>query len=155
MATMLLSDIPRAPIDHGGIGFHRKLETWSQNLRHEEVFSFSDDCSYGILQSDTHWRLFVECCSTLKGDFRYTGDTVYDFSPWPKSPITNAKLSSICRHASTRPADTPCHTAHRNGSQVISSLCRVTLSVTSEPFPGLLGSSPIPISSSLLAFASN
>ena len=40
-----------------------------------QVFTFSDDYSFGILQSDTHWRWFVERCSTLKGDFRYTSNT--------------------------------------------------------------------------------
>jgi hypothetical protein len=51
-----------------------------------EVFTFSDDYSFGILQSDLHWRWFVERCSTLKGDFRYTSNTVYDTFPWPQDP---------------------------------------------------------------------
>lgn len=51
-----------------------------------EVFTFADDYSFGILQSDVHWRWFVERCSTLKGDFRYTSTTVYDTFPWPQSP---------------------------------------------------------------------
>jgi hypothetical protein len=64
-------------------------------------------------------------------------------------------LCSRRRRTSERPSGTPCRTAHRNESQAISSLCRATPSVTSEHFLGLLGSSPIPPSSSLLAFASN
>src|ERR1019366_8722293 len=59
---------------------------------------------------------------------------------------------STCRQNSERLCGTPCRTAHRSESQAISSLCRATLSVTSERFPELLGSSPIPLSSSLLAF---
>ena len=51
-----------------------------------QVFTFDDDYSFGILQSDIHWRWFVERCSTLKGDFRYTSNTVYDSFPWPQSP---------------------------------------------------------------------
>ena len=46
----------------------------------------SDDYSFGVLQSDVHWRWFVARCSTLKGDFRYTSNTVFDTFPWPQSP---------------------------------------------------------------------
>ena len=50
-----------------------------------QVFTLADDYSFGILQSDTHWAWFVARCSTLKGDFRYTSDTVFDSFPWPQS----------------------------------------------------------------------
>ena len=50
------------------------------------VFPLPDDYSYGILQSEKHWKWFVACCSTLKGDFRYTSNTVFDTFPWPQSP---------------------------------------------------------------------
>ena len=49
-----------------------------------QVFTFADDYSFGILQSRVHWEWFKERCSTLKGDFRYTSDTVYDTFPWPQ-----------------------------------------------------------------------
>ncbi|MBI2809009.1 MAG: hypothetical protein HYX68_28835 [Planctomycetes bacterium] len=42
------------------------------------------ECS--ILQSGIHWAWFVSRCSTLKGDFRYTSDTVFDTFPWPQAP---------------------------------------------------------------------
>lgn len=48
------------------------------------VFPLSDDYSFGILQSGIHWAWFVARCSTLKGDFRYTSDTVFDTFPWPQ-----------------------------------------------------------------------
>jgi hypothetical protein len=51
-----------------------------------QVFTFADDYSFGVLQSDIHWRWFVERCSTLKGDFRYTSNTVYNSFPWPQEP---------------------------------------------------------------------
>ncbi len=51
-----------------------------------QVFTLADDCSYGILQSGIHWEWFIARCSTLKGDFRYTSDTVFDTFPWPQSP---------------------------------------------------------------------
>ena len=51
-----------------------------------QVFTFVDDYSFGILQSDIHWRWFVERCSTFKGDFRYTSTTVYESFPWPQTP---------------------------------------------------------------------
>jgi len=63
-------------------------------------------------------------------------------------------LCSKRRHSSERPSGTPCRKASRSESQAISSLCRATLSVTSECFLGLLDSSSIPPPSSLLAFIS-
>jgi hypothetical protein len=50
------------------------------------VFPFEDDYSFGVLQSGVHWAWFVQRCSTLKGDFRYTSNTVFDTFPWPQSP---------------------------------------------------------------------
>jgi hypothetical protein len=56
-----------------------------------QVFPLSDDYSFGILQSDIHWQWFNERCSTLKRDFRYTSDTVFDTFPFPQNP----KLSQV------------------------------------------------------------
>jgi len=50
------------------------------------VFPFADDYSFGMMQSGLHWAWFVARCSTLKGDFRYTSETVFDSFPWPQSP---------------------------------------------------------------------
>lgn len=50
------------------------------------VFPFADDYSYGILQSGLHFEWFKARCSTLKGDYRYTGDTVFNTFPWPQNP---------------------------------------------------------------------
>lgn len=55
-----------------------------------QVFLLSDDYSFGILQSDIHWQWFVARCSTLKGDYRYTSDTVFDSFPWPQQPTQKA-----------------------------------------------------------------
>lgn len=54
------------------------------------VFPYADDYSFGILQSDTHWRWFVARCSTFKADFRYTSNTVFDSFPWPQTPTKRA-----------------------------------------------------------------
>ena len=51
-----------------------------------QVFPLPDDYSFGILQSGVHWLWFVERCSTLKSDFRYTSNTVFDSFPWPQAP---------------------------------------------------------------------
>ncbi len=57
-----------------------------------QVFSVADDYSFGVLQSGIHWEWFNERCSTLKGDFRYTSDTVFDSFPFPQSPtLTQTK----------------------------------------------------------------
>jgi type II restriction/modification system DNA methylase subunit YeeA len=50
------------------------------------VFSFEDDYSFGIIGSLVHWLWFVEKCSTLKGDWRYTTESVWDTFPWPQAP---------------------------------------------------------------------
>ena len=49
------------------------------------VFAFEDDYSFGIIQSNAHWAWFIEKCSKLKSDFRYTSDTVFDTFPWPQT----------------------------------------------------------------------
>ncbi|WP_442481912.1 DNA methyltransferase [Aeoliella sp. SH292] len=51
-----------------------------------KVFTFDDDYSFGLLQSNTHWQWFIARCSKLKSDFRYTPETVFDTFPWPQSP---------------------------------------------------------------------
>ncbi len=62
------------------------------------VFPFADDYSFGILQSGMHWKWFVARCSTLKGDFRYTSNTVFDSFPWPQSPTT-AQVKAVAAAA--------------------------------------------------------
>jgi SAM-dependent methyltransferase len=55
-----------------------------------QVFPYADDYSFGILQSGLHWIWFVNRCSTLKSDFRYTSNTVFDTFPWPQEPTSTA-----------------------------------------------------------------
>jgi hypothetical protein len=50
------------------------------------AFTFEDDYSYSILQSNTHWRWFITKCSKLTERYRYTPPSVYDTFPWPQSP---------------------------------------------------------------------
>lgn len=51
-----------------------------------QVFALDDDYSFGVLQSSIHWTWFVQRCSTLKADFRYTSNSVFDSFAWPQSP---------------------------------------------------------------------
>ncbi|HEY1937653.1 MAG TPA: DNA methyltransferase [Candidatus Angelobacter sp.] len=62
------------------------------------VFPFEDDYSFGILQSGIHWAWFVAKCSTLKSDFRYTSDTVFDTFPWPQTP-SSAQVERVAEIA--------------------------------------------------------
>jgi N-6 DNA Methylase len=56
------------------------------------AFVLEDDYSFGILQSSVHWEWFKARCSTLKGDPRYTSNTVFDSFPWPQGPeLTQAQ----------------------------------------------------------------
>lgn len=50
------------------------------------AFPLEDDYSFGILQSGIHSAWFKARCSTLKGDWRYTSNTVFDSFPWPQDP---------------------------------------------------------------------
>ncbi len=54
------------------------------------VFAHEDDYTFGVLQSSIHWDWFVARCSTLKSDFRYTSNTVFDSFPWPQRPSRQA-----------------------------------------------------------------
>ena len=49
-------------------------------------FALQDDYSFAVLQSDAHWQWFIEKCSKMKSDFRYTPESVFDTFPWPQSP---------------------------------------------------------------------
>ena len=58
------------------------------------VFPFEDDYTFGILQSDIHWSWFLNRCSTLKRDYRYTSNTVFDSFPWPQI-ATSAQIKKV------------------------------------------------------------
>ena len=63
-----------------------------------QVFPLEDDYSFGILSSNIHWEWFNARCSTLKGDPRYTSDTVFDSFPWPQKP-TEKQIAEIAKYA--------------------------------------------------------
>jgi SAM-dependent methyltransferase len=63
-----------------------------------EAFVFEDDYSFGILQSGIHWSWFIATCSKLKGDFRYTPESVFDTFPWPQEP-TRAQIKAVAETA--------------------------------------------------------
>jgi hypothetical protein len=62
------------------------------------AFIFPDDYSFGIIQSSVHFEWFKARCSSLKGDFRYTSDTVFDTFPWPQSP-TRPQIEAVAKAA--------------------------------------------------------
>lgn len=61
-------------------------------------FLLEDDYSFGIIQSASHIEWLKEKCSTLKGDYRYTGETVWDTFPWPQNP-TEAQVKKVAAAA--------------------------------------------------------
>ena len=63
-----------------------------------QAFPLDDDYSFGILQSSVHWEWFVARCSTLKGDWRYTSDSVFDSFPWPQNP-TVKQIEEVAKQA--------------------------------------------------------
>jgi hypothetical protein len=58
------------------------------------VFAFDDDYSFGIIQSTYHILWYQEKCSTMKGDPRYTTESIWDTFPWPQKP-TGRQITSI------------------------------------------------------------
>ncbi len=50
------------------------------------VFGFGDYYSFGIIHSVYHGNWYMEKCSTLGNQFRYTTDTIWDTFPWPQAP---------------------------------------------------------------------
>lgn len=49
-------------------------------------FMFSDDYSFGILQSNVHWVWFITKCPKQTERFIYTSEDVFDTFPWPQNP---------------------------------------------------------------------
>jgi len=63
-----------------------------------EAFVFEDDYSFGVLQSGIHWSWFIATCSKLKGDFRYTPESVFDTLAWPQKP-TRQQIKAVAEAA--------------------------------------------------------
>ncbi|MEM8940169.1 MAG: DNA methyltransferase [Bacteroidota bacterium] len=71
------------------------------------IFAFEDYYSFGIIQSKHHWEWWKAKCSTLKGDFRYTTNTVWDTFPWPQNPTQQqirkvAEIAKELHHERTK-----------------------------------------------------
>jgi SAM-dependent methyltransferase len=49
-----------------------------------QIFTFEDDYSFSVIQSEAHWVWFYSKCSKLKSDFNYTRRSVWDTFPWPQ-----------------------------------------------------------------------
>jgi hypothetical protein len=49
-------------------------------------FTFEDDYSFGILQSNAHWLWFTTKSSKLTERLRYSPESVFDTFPWPQRP---------------------------------------------------------------------
>lgn len=78
------------------------------------VFAAEDDYSFGILQSDLHWQWFQARCSTLKRDFRYTSNTVFDAFAWPQSPTLAQAHAVAAAAVALRAARDAALPTHRN-----------------------------------------
>jgi SAM-dependent methyltransferase len=77
------------------------VEFVSSNIRPNAqliVFPFADNYSFGVIQSETHWKWFNARCSTLGKTFRYTSDTVFDTFAWPQNP-TLGQIKAVAEAA--------------------------------------------------------
>jgi hypothetical protein len=65
------------------------------------VFTFEDDYSFGIIQSNFHWLWLKEKGATLAHDTcSYTTNTVWDTFPWPQQP-TAGQIEAVAVAAKT------------------------------------------------------
>lgn len=62
------------------------------------AFCFEDDYSFGIIQSSVHFEWWKSKCSTLKGDYRYTSDSVWNTFPWPQN-VSLGQITEISKIA--------------------------------------------------------
>jgi len=51
-----------------------------------QVFALDDDYSFGVISSGVHWQWLKAKCTTLKGDFNYNTESIWDTFPWPQKP---------------------------------------------------------------------
>ncbi|MCI0541578.1 MAG: hypothetical protein L0Z50_40790 [Verrucomicrobiales bacterium] len=77
-----------------------------------QVYPYSDDYSFGILQSGIHWVWFINRCSTLTERFRYTSNTVFDTFPWPQEPSATAIKSVAAAAVALRTTRNELRTKH-------------------------------------------
>ncbi len=93
--TNLIATMPRylccSLVTKRAIFFFVSSEVRPSNLL--QVFTYPDDYTFGIVQSQTHWHWFTEKSSKLKSDYRF-GEEVWNTFPWPQSP-TAAQLDTV------------------------------------------------------------
>ena len=61
------------------------------------LFAFEDDYTFGILQSDLHWRWTKVKGSRVRQDFQYTTDVWRTF-PWPQEP-SESEVAAVAKAA--------------------------------------------------------
>ena len=62
------------------------------------IFNFDDDYTFGVIQSQAHILWYQEKCSTMKGDPRYTTDSIWDTFPFPQKP-TISQVKKVAKIA--------------------------------------------------------
>ena len=62
------------------------------------AFGFDDYFSFGVIHSICHGNWYMEKCSTLGNQFRYTTDTIWDTFPWPQNP-TQKQVEKVAEAA--------------------------------------------------------
>ncbi len=62
------------------------------------AFCFEDYYSFGLIQSNIHWRWFLEKCTTLGETPNYNSAAIWDTFPWPQGP-TQKQVEKIAEAA--------------------------------------------------------
>jgi hypothetical protein len=63
-----------------------------------QVFALDDDYSFGIISSSLHWEWIKAKCTTLKADYNYNTESIWDTFPWPQNPLPKA-IGQVAKEA--------------------------------------------------------
>lgn len=62
------------------------------------VFAYDDNYSFGIIQSNIHWKWVTTKATTLGSGFNYNVESIWDTFPWPQNP-TKKQIGKIAKAA--------------------------------------------------------
>jgi hypothetical protein len=87
----MLSEVRKIPryIACSGVTKRQIFEFVSSDIHPNDklqVMALADDYSFGIICSSAHWLWFINKCTTLKADFSYNTESVFNTFPWPQKP---------------------------------------------------------------------
>ena len=77
------------------------FEFYSTDIRPNDkvmAFMFDDYYTLGVIQSNIHWKWFLEKCTTLAETPNYNSAAIWDTFPWPQNP-TQKQVEKVAEAA--------------------------------------------------------